>query len=131
MKMNSEIEKLRQQQKEELARLRAKQKEKLAQLRAKEKKHKSKELSEKRRTLARLDHIMGALVRKRIKPEQYIAFMQNSADPRDRDFATERYSIWHQSDESQTRESYDFVKSAMGPVNTSSQNQGGNAPRLL
>ena len=131
MSMNDEIAKLRQKQKEELEQLRNKQKEKLAQLRAKEKKRQSKKLSEKRRTLARLDHIMGALVRKRIKPDQYIEFMQNSADPRDRDFAVERYSIWYKSDEPQTRENYDLVKSLRNPVNSSSENQGDNTPRLF
>ena len=131
MNMNDEIAKLRQKQKEELEQLRDKQKEKLAQVRAKEKKRQSKELSEKRRTLARLDHIMGALVRKRITPDQYIEFMQNSADPRDRDFAIERYKLWYQMDESQTRENYDLVKSTKSPNSSSSQNQGNNTPRLF
>ena len=74
---------------------------------------------------------MGALVRKRITPDQYIEFMQNSADPRDRDFAIERYKLWYQMDESQTRENYDLVKSTKSPNSSSSQNQGNNTPRLF
>lgn len=129
--MNDEIAKLRKQQKEELEQLKAKQKEKMAQVRAKEKKRKSKQLNEKRRTLARLDHIMGALVRKRIKPQQYVEFMQNSADPRDRGFTIERYSQWLKDDEANTRENYDLVKSPNPPNYSKSQNHGDNTPRLI
>ena len=129
--MDDEIAKLRKQQKDELEQLKARHKEKMAQLRAKEKKRKSKELSEKRRTLARLDHIMGALVRKRIKPQQYIEFMQNSADPRDREFSIERYSLWLKDEDYNTRENYDLTKSDNPPNYSKSQNHGNNTPRLI
>ena len=129
--MDDEIAKLREKQKEELEQLKSRHKEKMAQLRAKEKKRKSKELSENRRTLARLDHIMGALVRKRIKPQQYIEFMQNSADPRDRDFAVKRYSHWLKDEDNNTRESYDLTKSLIPQNYSKSRNHGDNTPRLI
>lgn len=129
--MDDEIAKLKKQQKEELEQLKAKHKNKMAQLKARDKKRKSKELSEKRRTLARLDHIMGALVRKRIKPEQYIEFMQKSADPRDSDFAIQRYSLWLEDENSSTIESYDLTKSINPPNYSKSQNHGENTPHLI
>ena len=107
--MNKEIEELKQQQKEELELLKAKQKEKMAQLRAKEKKRLSREKTAKRKSLARLDIIMGALVRKTIPQPLYIKFIEEVADERDCSFATSRYMEWCQ-DDNKSNNSYQLIK---------------------
>ena len=107
--MNKEIEELKQQQKEELELLKAKQKDKMAQLRAKEKKRLSREKTAKRKSLARLDIIMGALVRKTVPESLYIKFIEEVADERDCSFATSRYREWCQ-DDNMSNNSYQLIK---------------------
>ena len=107
--MDDEIAKLRKQQKEELELLKAKQKDKMAQLRAKEKKRQSREKTAKRKSLARLDIIMGALVRKTVPESLYIKFIEEVADERDCSFATSRYKEWCQ-DDNKSNKSYQLIK---------------------
>ena len=107
--MEDEIEKLKKVQAEEKEKLKKKHQKQLSTVRTRIRKQETREKTAKRKSLVRLDIIMGALVRSTIPKEGYLTFISEVADVRDCEFATQRYEEWC-NDGNKSNNSYQLLK---------------------
>ena len=110
--MDEEIEILKKKHQQEKDKLLEKHKKQLASISQKVRKRKVRENNIKRKSLTRLDIIVGALVRSAVSENKYLNFINQVVDERDRSFTIERYNEWL-SDGNRPSQSWQLAKEIM------------------